>query len=177
MLQKWTRLSSKIVLDHPRLKVIEDAVRLPNGKVTDYLKFENKGQVATIICRDHQGKFLLQQEYSYPPDEILYQFPGGHIPEGEDIQVGANRELMEEAKLRANKLTFLGGFLINNRRSSTYCHIFLATDLVEASEPEDEEEFIDSFWFSETKINSLIKNDKIKNIHVLAAWALYQAKK
>jgi len=176
-MQKWKKISSKVILDHSRLKVLEDTVELPNGKVTDYLKFENKGNAATIICLNKESKFLLQTEYSYPPNEILFQFPGGFVPLGEEIEIGANRELMEEAKYRARTLTLLGSYLSNNRRTEAICYVFLATDLIEEGKQEDEEENIESYWFTEDEINEKVKNNEIRNGSVLAAWALYKVKK
>lgn len=157
--------------------MLEDTVELPNGKITDYLKFENMGRVATIICRNNEGKFLLQKEYSYPPDEVLFHFPGGAVSFEEDIEKGANRELMEEAKYRANKLILLGNYLRNNRRSGAQCYVFLGTDLVEEKKQEDDEEIIESYWFTEEEIENMIMNNEIKDVSILAAWSLYKAKK
>jgi hypothetical protein len=38
----WKKLASKILLDHPRLKVLEDEVELPNGHTTQYLKIDSR---------------------------------------------------------------------------------------------------------------------------------------
>lgn len=173
----WKKLSSQTLLDHPRLKVIEDEVELPNGHKTQYLRFDSSGNAATIIAINDENKFLLQKEYSYPPNEDLYQFPGGFVPNGENIEIGANRELMEEADLKANILIELGSYYTNNRRSSGKMYVYLAKDLQEESLPGDLEENIESYWLSETEIDELIKNGEIKNYSVLAAWTLYKLKK
>jgi 8-oxo-dGTP pyrophosphatase MutT (NUDIX family) len=174
MLQKWKRVTSKIILDHPRIKVWEDEVELPNGKVTDYVRFGSGFRGAAVICRNDNGQILLQKEYSYPPDEFLFQFPGGAVFEGEDPIMAANRELMEEAKLRANKLELLGTYLPNCRRSDSLAYVYLGTDLVEESRQEDEEEVIESYWFSEVEIEEMIRKGEITNITVLANWVLYK---
>ncbi len=168
----WKKISSKVLLEHPRLTVVEDTVLLPNGTKVDYLLTPSNGSGAIIIA-ERKGKILLQKEYSYPPNEVIFQFPGGFVPTNEKLEIGANRELMEESGLKANKLTFLGKYLLNNRRSNAYMHVFLATDLIEKHLKGDAEEKIESFWFSEKEINDLIKNGEIKNTHLLAAWSLY----
>lgn len=172
----WNKLSSKIILDHPRLKVIKDEIELPSGHKTQYLKFDTSGNAATIIAINDKGKFLVQREYSYPPNEDLYQFPGGFVPNGENIDIGANRELMEEADLKAKKLTFLGSYLTNNRRGSAKMYVYLAKDLHEESRNGDLEEKIESYWFTEKEIDELIISGEFKNGYSLAAWSLYKVK-
>lgn len=171
----WTTISSKEIFKHPRLTLIEDEVLLNNGHKTDYLKFKDNGECAvTIIARGQDNKILIQREYSYPINKKIFQFPGGTVSAQEKPEVGANRELMEEMGYKANQLKLLGSYLINNRRSSKKMHIYLATDLVEASLQCDPEEEIESFWFTEAEINTMIKNGEIMNIHALASWCLYK---
>src|SRR5689334_19023209 len=140
----WETLSSRVLFKHSRLTIIEDDVLLPNGVRTKYLKFKDAGDAVTIICKRMDGRILLQKEYSYPTAQELYQFPGGSVPSGEAAEVGANRELMEEAKLRANTLQLLGTYFINNRRSSALMYVFLGTELEERGLEPDPEEIIQS---------------------------------
>jgi ADP-ribose pyrophosphatase len=174
----WKTVSSKEVFNHPRLSLVEDEVILPNGVKTKYLKYKDDGRCAvTVVAKRDDGKILLQTEYSYPPNQKLFQFPGGLVPHDEKPEVGVNRELMEEADLMANKLELLGSYLVNNRRSSAKMLVYLATDLQEKSLEGDPEEDIESFWFSEDEIARMIKNNEISNCHVLTAWCLYKIKK
>lgn len=171
----WKTLSSKEIFNHPRLTLIEDEVMLPNGIKTTYLKYKDSGRrAATIICKRDDNKVLLSKEYSYPPNQILFQFPGGKISPEENIEEGTNRELIEETSYKANKLTLLGNYLINNRRSNAKMYVYLATDLQEEFLESDLEEDIENFWFAENEIEAMIKNGEIINCHVLAAWSLYK---
>lgn len=173
----WKTASSKEIFTHPRLSLIEDGVILPNGVKTKYLKYKDDGScAATVIVRRIDGKILLQKEYSYPINQKIFQFPGGYVPFNEKPEIGANRELMEEANLMANDLKLLGTYLINNRRSTSKMFVYLATDFIEKSLEGDQEEDIESFWFSEDEINEMIKNNKIVNCHVLSSWCLYKLK-
>lgn len=176
IMQKWKTLSSKTILNHPRLTIIEDEIILPNGKQSTYLKFKDLNAV-TIICKGKDGKILLSKEYSYPPDDFMFQFPGGGINEGEDVQVAAKRELAEETDYIAKKLTLLGKYLINNRRSNSFMYVFLAEDISIEKTQGDEEEDIESYWFSEDKINQMIGDGEIINCHTLASWSIYNNRK
>lgn len=112
---KWKKLSSNILLKHPRLTVIEDEVELPTGHKTSYVYIDEVPGAVMIIAKRKDGKLLLQREYSYPPNKWLYQFPGGAIENNEDTKQSALRELAEEAGLQGN-LEELGSFYVNNRR-------------------------------------------------------------
>jgi 8-oxo-dGTP pyrophosphatase MutT (NUDIX family) len=176
-MKKWKILKSKKIFSHPRLTLVEDDILLPNGIKSKYLKFKDDGNAVTIICKRDDGRILLQKEYSHPPQEWLYQFPGGLVPLKEDIKKGANRELMEEAKYEAKKLKLLGGYLVNNRRSKSKMFVFLATNFIKKSKAGDVEETIESYWFSEKQVEKMIVEGKIMNCHVLASWTLYKLRK
>lgn len=174
----WEKISSKTIFEHPRLSLVEDEIILPNGTKTTYLKYKDDGSSgATIIAKNEKGDILVQKEYSHPIGEMIFQFPGGHVPPGEKIEVGANRELMEEAKLMANNLKLLGSYLPNNRRSAAKMYVFLATDLEEKSLPADPEEKFEDFWLSENEIDEMIRKNLIINVNLLAAWAIYKNNK
>jgi len=173
----WKTVSSKEVFTHPRLSLIEDEVILPSEVKAKYLKYKDDGGCSvTVIVKRNDGKILLQTEYSYPINKNIFQFPGGHVSSDEKIEIGANRELMEEANLMAEDLKLLGNYLINNRRSTSKMFVYLATNLVEKSLEGDPEEQIESFWFSEDEISKMIKDDEIVNCHVLSAWCIYKLK-
>jgi 8-oxo-dGTP pyrophosphatase MutT (NUDIX family) len=171
----WKTISSAEIFKHPRITLIEDDVLLPNGKKIKYLKIKDGQDCAvTIIGKNKKSKILLQKEYSYPPNQKIFQFPGGSVSPGEKPEEGANRELREETGLRAKKLRLLGSYLINNRRSAGKFYVYLGTDLVEDPLPKDETEDLESFWFDENEIEDMIAHGKIINAHVLTAWTLYK---
>ncbi len=170
----WKKLSSKVLFEHPRITLVEDSVRLPSGHEIEYLRWENICDAVTIICRKN-NKILLEQEYSYPVNAILWQFPGGKVDGNERPIDAANRELMEEVGYRANELIPLGKYLISNRRTDAYMHVFLAKNLVEQSlNSGDIEETIEKKWLLVDEIKQLIASNEIVNPHALSSWCLYE---
>lgn len=176
MIKKWKKISSKQVFSHPRHTVFIDKVMLPSGQETEYLRFGDSINAAMVIAKSSDGKFLLQQEYSYPPDEIMYQFPGGAVNSDENPITGALRELGEESGITGN-LYSLGEMYVNNRRSKEKMYFFVAIELKNVDKKTDPEEFIENFWFTEEEIDMLIANDKLNNYTALSGWAFYKAKK
>lgn len=172
-IQAWKILTQRVVFEHPRLTLVEDTVALPNGSTTTYLKHRRTGHAATVIALDNAGRILLQREYSHPPAEVLYQFPGGGVPDGEEIAEGANRELMEECGLRG-ELRLIGSYLNDNRRTDAKTFVFVATKLQAASLPADAEEFIENSWHTEAAIDDLIAKGELKQAYALATWAVFK---
>lgn len=174
---KWKRINSKKLFDHPRISLFEDEVQLPGGARTKYMHFDDGGDSGMVLALGSDGKFLLQKEYSYPPDEVLYQLPGGALNKDEDPEDGARREFAEETGLTGD-LKFLGWVYRNNRRSSTKMHIYLATNLTPVSGFEaDEEELFEECWHTEEEIERMISSNEIRTWSFLAGWSLYQAHK
>lgn len=172
-MKTWRTVQSRVIFQHPRLTLIEDDIELPGGKIVPYLKFApNAGAAAVIAQRGHE--ILVSREYSYPPDEILYQFPGGGIEAGEQPEAAARRELIEETGYKAGTMESLGWYYFDNRRSNTKMYVFLATD-VQAGKQEggDLEEDIESKWIPIQTISDLIRRGEIVNVHLLAAWSLF----
>lgn len=175
MIKKWKQISSKLLLDNPRIKVFEDKVLLPDGKQATYVREgEAVNHSVAVIAINSKNEILLQLEYSYPPDEVLYQLPGGSMELDEDIIEAGNRELSEESGFRGKDCHVLGSFYMNNRRSNRKQYVVLCKDLIEKKIPNDAEEFIVSEWMSLDKLNALIKDKKISNMNLLAALKLFE---
>jgi ADP-ribose pyrophosphatase len=175
MIKKWKKISSKKVFDHPRHSVYIDEVELPDGKKTEYVIFGDPCDSTMVIGKRDDGMFLLQKEYSYPPDEIMFQFPGGKINTGESPELGALREFMEEGGF-SGTLTKLGWTYLDNRRSSNKLHIYLAENLIPNKINGDDEEFLEDYWLTEEDIDDFIAKNEINNNTALAGWALYKAR-
>jgi ADP-ribose pyrophosphatase len=172
--KKWTTVSQKVVFDHPRMVLTEDEVTLPNGKTVSYLRESPSLQHSvTTIALNGRNEILLQREYSYPPNEVMWQLPGGAINVDEDIMAAAKRELSEESGYTATKVTNLGYYYTNNRRSDRKQYVVLCEDLSLHKETEDPEEFIRSEWVSIPKLHDMITNGNFNNINLLAALNLW----
>lgn len=173
----WKKISTKVILDHKRLKVFEDEVELPSGKKSDYIYFESKGCVSSVVCQQND-KYLIQTEYSYVPNINMYQFPGGFVPFHENPKDGAKRELIEETGLYPQDLTLLGSCFINHRRSTSKLYVFLATGFKEAKQKlDDSEDSLQNRWLSFQEIEDLIKTNDNLSENFITIWQLYKSRK
>lgn len=176
MIKKWKFISRKELFEHPRMHLVEDIVELPDGKQAQYLRQApaTTHSVAVIAVNDHD-QILVQHEYSYPPNQVMYQLPGGAMENGETPVEAVLRELAEESGLTAAECTQIGFVYVNNRRSDQKQFIVVARKLANHKLPQDAEEFIESTWIDRHEIASLIKTGEIQNINMLAALQLFDA--
>ncbi|MCE5235247.1 MAG: NUDIX domain-containing protein [Clostridiaceae bacterium] len=78
----------------------------------------------------HEGKALLLKRSDYDPFGAgQYEFPGGRLEFGEDLEAALKREIMEEAGLpvTVERLLYADGFLKHERR-----HVVVLTWLCKA---------------------------------------------
>jgi ADP-ribose pyrophosphatase len=173
----WKRLRTKTLLKHPRITIAEDDVQLPNGEAVQYIRYMHTKEAVGVLCIQ-DGKILLQQEYSYPPNRVLYQLAGGGVEAGEALEAAAKRELAEESGLRAKSWQKLGEFYIDNRRSDKKMHIFLAQNCANITrEGGDVEEDITSKWVTISRFKDMINSGEIVNAPLLIGWTFYQNSK
>jgi len=165
----WKTLSSDIILDHARLKVTEDTAELPNGKTKIYVRHAPaESHSVAVIAVNNQGKVLIQKEYSYPPDKVMWQLPGGSMNTGETPVAAALRELAEESGYSAKKAKVIGMFYVHNRLSDQKQFVVLCTDLFEYKLAEDPDEFISTHWMSKSQLINKIRSNEFENINLLA---------
>ena len=135
--------------------MVEDHVVVVEGQepvVRQYTR--HPGAMAVVAMRGEEGaeEILLLRQYRHPVNASLWEIPAGllDIP-GEDSRVAAERELAEEADLKAARWDVLVDFFTSPGGSTEPLRVFLARDLetTETSfEREDEEATMEYAWVS-----------------------------
>lgn len=135
--------------------MVEDHVVVVEGEepvVRQYTR--HPGAVAVVAMRGEEGaeEILLLRQYRHPVNASLWEIPAGllDIP-GEDSRVAAERELAEEADLKAARWDVLVDFFTSPGGSTEPLRVFLARDLETTKtsfEREDEEATMEYAWVS-----------------------------
>jgi len=171
----WKKLSTKVLLEHPRLRVVEDQALMPNGDTASYIRFDGTRNTVAVIAHDDGGNYLVQHEYAYPIDTILTLFPAGGVEAGETPEEAAIRELAEEGGVIAEKLALVGQFFENYRRETTITYVFAASGLSPTSADGDVEEEIERFTMTYDEIEQAVGDGTIAAEHTIASWSMYRS--
>jgi 8-oxo-dGTP pyrophosphatase MutT (NUDIX family) len=136
----WQVTGTREVYRNPWLRLREDAVIRPNGTPGIYGVVEFAPAVGVVALTPDERVYLVGQ-YRYTVEEYSWEIVTGYSVPGEDLLVGAARELREEAGLTAGRWTPLGRCHISNSVTDQIGYLFLAQDLTEVmATPDDTEE-------------------------------------
>lgn len=132
----WKTLRTDILLDRsPWLRVMADAVELPDGAVIEgYLRLETQ-DVAMVVPIDESGDFVMIRSYKQGVGDIDLQPPAGLLEPGEDPLEGAKRELREETGCEAAAWQAMGAYVMAGNQGAGRVHLFLATGCHQVAKP------------------------------------------
>jgi len=152
------KLSSKKVFDGKLLKVYQDDVLCFNGNksIREYIK--HPGGVCILGFVD--GKAIIEKQFRYAYDEVLYELPAGKLEIGEDPKEAGLREFEEETGYKAKDLISLGCMYPSCGYSNEIIYLYYAKDIERTHTHLDEEEQIDvEFMPLETLIAKIDSNE------------------
>lgn len=133
--------SKRTVFEGRVITVNVERVELPNGVTTDFEVIRHPGGAA-VVAVNLAGEVCLLRQYRHAIDGWLLELPAGKLDDGEQPLLAAQRELLEEAGISAERWTSLGEFVSSPGVFTEIVHLFLATHLEQGqARPEDAEVF------------------------------------
>ena len=149
--ESWT-VTERRVLGRGRVcDFVEDDIQAPDGVGFTRQWLTHPGAVAIIALRD-DGRVAVVHQYRHPVAMRLVEPPAGLLDaDGEDWLVAAQRELAEEAMLRADDWRVLVDIFSTPGGVAETIRIYLARGLHQADRPdgfevEHEEAHMDIGW-------------------------------
>jgi len=136
-------LSSKTVYRGNLLHVLEDEVRLPDGKRARREYIRHPGAVMVLPFLDPDTVVLVRQ-FRYPLGRHFYEIPAGKIDPGEEPLGSARRELREECGYEAAEWRRLATIHPCIGYSDERIELYLAQDLTHVGRAPDDEEFLEA---------------------------------
>lgn len=161
------------------MKIRQDVVELPNGKILDDYFLYEEGDVAMVVPVTEKGEFVLVKQYKHASDDIMIEFPAGYVDEGEKPQEAAIRELKEETGYSGNEITPLTQLINAPTKVVSNIYIYLALNVKQTHDPrrnQDENEEIELLILPFKKVQEMIRRGKIKVSATVAAFYLVSEK-
>ena len=141
------RLDSKRIHTGRVINLDVDTVRFPDGSTGELEIIRHPGAAAVVpFASDPRGDdpiVLLIQQYRYATDGTVIEIPAGRLNPGEDPRVCAQRELLEEAGVKAGRVERLTTIWTTPGFTDERIHLFWAADLTADKHAREPDEFIE----------------------------------
>lgn len=172
---KEKQVNSTLIYKGKIIDVYKDEVICPNGhKSTRELIRHCKA--SCILAITNEGKVIIERQYRYPYNEVIYEFPAGKCDKEEDPKVTALRELEEETGYKANEIYYLGKMYPTCAYTDEVIYLYLAKNLSKTHQHLDENEALNIFEISFEELEELIKKDLLNDAKSLCAYQFFLSK-
>jgi len=139
----WTTLNSKIVYENPWIQVSHREVLNPSGGEGIYGVVHFKNTAIGIVPIDEHLNTWLVGQYRYTLEQYSWEIPEGGGIIGQSLLASAQRELLEETGIQAQKWTKVLDLHTSNSVTDEYGIAYVAQDLSYGeAEPEETEELV-----------------------------------
>ncbi len=166
---QWKVLESKYLVKRKWLTARCDRVQLSNGVVNDeYYVLEYPEWVNTIAIT-REGEFIVIRQYRHGIRETGYEICAGICEEGEQPELAARRELLEETGYAGGEWSKLLEIAPNASSMNNYTHCFLAVGVEKIDDSHlDPTEELDVFLLQKEEVFDLLQSGMIKQATMVA---------
>lgn len=170
--EQEAQIESKMIYEGRKFDVRVDEITLADGHSYKREIVVHPGAVVMIPV-EASGQLILIKQWRRAAGQILIELPAGTLEKGEDPLECAHRELQEEIKFAAGKMTDLGGFFSAPGICTEFLHLFLAEDLRESGLQADEHEFIELLRVMPEEALQMIERGEIVDAKSIAGITRY----
>ena len=169
-------IGSRDIYDGRVIKLRVDEIEVKPGMNVRREVVEHPGAVV-IVPIDNEGRILWERQYRYAAGRHLMELPAGTLEPGEEPELCARRELIEEVGFAAADWQLLGRYFTAPGFCTEYMHCFLATNLTPEYADGDEDEDIEVVPLTIDATLALIDSGGVEDAKSLAAIHLYLRKR
>ena len=159
-------IASETVYSGNLVDVVEDTVRLPNGRLTVRETVKHRGVVTMIPVIDET--VIMVHQFRHACGKTLLELPAGTLHPGESPDEGARRELVEETGYVPGHLQRILHFYVSPGYCSEQVYLYLATDLSPALQNLEADEVIHVVKVDVVTALQLIERNEIEDAKSIA---------
>jgi ADP-ribose pyrophosphatase len=142
---------------------------MPDGQMADWDILQG-GRTVAIVAITEDEHVLLVRQYRPGPGRILLELPGGNVSDGEDVEIAAGRELLEETGYSAGAIQVVGQtWLASYATHQRFAVIATGCRLVpeaERSAHQDALEFIEPILVSMTDFRTHVSSGQLTDTDI-----------
>jgi ADP-ribose pyrophosphatase len=154
--------------------VTEDHAVGPDGREMHRDIVQHAGS-AVMMAVDDRKRILLVKQYRLPARASLWELPAGRLDEGETALKAAKRELREETGVTAKSWKKLVSYYPSPGYVAEKMTLFVATELQQGEpEPMDDEEGMESRWFTAKELEEAIETGKIVDGKTIVGFLMWK---
>ena len=161
------KISQKILYEGKVITVLLCDAKLPNGHVALREVVHHSGGAAVLLV--HDGKVLLERQFRFPYDKVIWEIPAGKLNKGEEPVAAAMRELEEETGFRTAELRHLVDIYPSPGYTDEVIYIYLAEDAESVGVRLDDDEFINAQFVELAEAERMIERGDINDAKTVAA--------
>ena len=168
-----TTLSSEELFRGRFLHAVRDTVALPDGAVgsREYIRHPGAVMIIPLLLDATTGevRLVLERQYRHPVGRVMIEFPAGKLDSGEDLQLCAQRELLEETGYTAVEWAHAGVLHPVISYSTEFIDIWFARGLTLGPRQLDAGEFLDVFTATPAELLQWCCDGRVTDAKTLAA--------
>ncbi|MBZ7216291.1 NUDIX hydrolase [Klebsiella grimontii] len=145
----------EVLADTPWFSMRKVGIDMAPGDRRDFYSIHYPRPAVGIVAMQ-DDKVLLIRHYRYLIDQVVWAIPSGGVDEGEDPREAALRELREETGWQAQRADEIIRYNPSYGSSDQLFITWLAHDLTWVGMDEDQDEVMETGWFTLEEIGQLI---------------------
>jgi 8-oxo-dGTP pyrophosphatase MutT (NUDIX family) len=149
------------------IRLTLDTVKLPNGSTAELEIMHHPGGAA-VVALDAEGRVCLLRQYRHAAGGWLWELPAGKLDNREAPLLCAQRELEEEAGMRAADWQSLGKIVSSPGVFTEVIHLHLARELTAVPLRPEEHEVIEVHWLPWAEALRMAQAGEIEDAKTLA---------
>ena len=169
-------LDRRLAWASPYVRVVEKDVDLGGGRGIETFWSVRTGGYAAIVAVTTDGRIPLVRQYRPAVETNVLELPSGAIDDGEEPEMAARRELLEETGCEAAELVLLGQLHVDSGRLETQQWAFFAPDVRVVDHDPSGDEDLELLFVEPSELKQLLLSGEFNlSVHVamvgLAAFA------
>ena len=170
-------LSSEVVYEGKLFRVVHDKLIEPGGQENERDVVRHNGSAVILAIDSSKSKknpwVVMERQYRHAAGRFLWELPAGKVEPGEDLLLGAQRELAEETGYRAKKWKLLAEYWASPGFLGESMSLFLAEGLSVGDSSPEEDEKIELRLVKLTEVMKMIEKGAIQDGKTLIGILLY----